>query len=71
MCRPTAAASVEFLSLDSPHGFHKGEIRIEPGDSLHEDDRFDFAIERTDPRPVLFLHPAGQDRDELYYRYRA
>ncbi len=61
-------ASVEFLSLDSPHGFHKGEIRIEPGDSLHEDDRFDFAIERTDPHPVLFLHPAGQTLDELYYR---
>ncbi len=61
-------ASVEFLSLDSPHGFHKGEIRIEPGDSLHEDDKFDFAIERTDPHPVLYLHPAGQDRDELYYR---
>ena len=60
--------SAEFLSLDSPHGFHKGEIRIEPGDSLHEDDRFDFAIERTDPHPVLFLHPAGQDSDELYYR---
>jgi von Willebrand factor type A domain len=61
-------ASVEFLSLDSPHGFHKGEIRIEPGDALHEDDRFVFAIERTDPHPVLFLHPAGQDLDELYYR---
>jgi Aerotolerance regulator N-terminal/von Willebrand factor type A domain len=61
-------ASVEFLSLESPHGFHKGEIRIEPGDSLREDDRFDFAIERTDPHPVLFLHPAGQDRDELFYR---
>ncbi len=60
--------SAEFLSLDSPHGFHKGEIRIEPGDSLHEDDRFDFAVERTDPHPVLYLHPAGQDRDELYYR---
>ncbi len=60
--------SVEFVSLDSPHGFHKGEIRIEPGDSLHEDDRFDFAIERTDPHPVLFLHPAGQNLDQLYYR---
>jgi hypothetical protein len=59
--------SVEFLSLDSPHGFHKGEIRIDPGDSLRADDRFDFAIERTDPHPVLFLHPAGQDRDQLYY----
>jgi Aerotolerance regulator N-terminal/von Willebrand factor type A domain len=61
-------ASVEFLSLDSPHGFHKGEIRIEPDDSLKEDDRFDFAVERTDPHPVLFLHRAGQNRDELYYR---
>jgi len=61
-------ASVEFVSLDSPHGFHQGEIRIEPGDSLHADDRFDFAIERTDPHPVLFLHPAGQNLDELYYR---
>jgi hypothetical protein len=59
--------SVEFLSLDSPHGFHKGEIRIEPGDSLQEDDRFDFAIERTDPHPVLFLHPAGENRDQVYY----
>ena len=61
-------ASVEFVSLDSPHGFHKAEIRIEPGDALREDDKFDFAVERTDPHPVLFLHPAGQDRDELYYR---
>ena len=61
-------ASVEFVSLDSPHGFHKGEIRIDPDDALQQDDRFDFAVERTDPHPVLFLHPAGQDRDELYYR---
>ena len=37
-------------------------------DSLHQDDRFAFAIERADPHPVLFLHPAGEDRDELYYR---
>jgi hypothetical protein len=61
-------AAVEFVSLDSPHGFHKAEIRIQPDDSLREDDRFDFAVERTDPHPVLFLHTAGQPRDELYYR---
>lgn len=65
---PSGRASVEFVSLDSPHGFHKGEIRIDPNDSLAEDDHFDFAVERTDPHPVLFLHPAAQDRDELYYR---
>jgi len=61
-------ASVEFLSLESPHGFHKAEIRIEPHDSLKEDDRFSFAVERADPHPVLFLHQAGQTGAVLYYR---
>ncbi|HYL75968.1 MAG TPA: BatA domain-containing protein [Bryobacteraceae bacterium] len=61
-------ASVEFLSLESPHGFHKAEIRIQPNDSLREDDRFLFAVERADPHPVLFLHQAGQTTGELYYR---
>jgi hypothetical protein len=61
-------ATVEFLSLESPYGFHKGEIRIQPDDSLREDDRFPFAVERADPHPVLFLHQGGQTRGELYYR---
>jgi hypothetical protein len=60
--------TVEFVSLESPYGFHKAEIRIEPGDSLHQDDRFPFAVERADPHPVLFLHSAGQQQGELYYR---
>ena len=61
-------ASVEFLALESPYGFHRGEIRIEPNDSLKEDDRFPFSVERTDPRRVLFLHEAGQGRALLYYK---
>lgn len=61
-------ATVEFLALESPYGFHKGEIRIEPADSLREDDRFAFAVERADPRRVLFLHGAGENRGVLYYR---
>ena len=61
-------ASVEFLALESPYGFHRGEVRIEPGDALPQDDRFPFAIERADPRRVLFLHQAGQNQSELYYR---
>ena len=65
---PSGRASVEFLSLDSPHGFHKAEIRIEPHDSLKEDDRFAFAVERADPHPVLFLHQSGQTGAVLYYR---
>ena len=60
--------TVEFLSLESPYGFHKGEIRIDPGDSLHEDDRFPFAVERGDPRPVLFLRSGTAQAGELYYR---
>jgi von Willebrand factor type A domain len=60
--------TVEFLSLESPYGFHKAEIRIEPADSLHQDDRFPFAVERADPHPVLFLHAAGQQQGELYFR---
>ncbi|HEX6898002.1 MAG TPA: BatA domain-containing protein [Bryobacteraceae bacterium] len=65
---PNGRVTAEFLSLESPHGFHKAEIRIEPHDSLQQDDRFAFAVERADPHPVLFLHPAGDDRDLLYYR---
>jgi Aerotolerance regulator N-terminal/von Willebrand factor type A domain len=61
-------ASVEFLALESPYGFHKGEIRVEPNDSLKEDDRFLFAVERTDPRRVLFLHEGGQGKALLYYK---
>jgi hypothetical protein len=61
-------ATVEFLALDSPYGFHKGEIRIDQSDQLREDDRFAFAVERTDPRRVLFLHSAGDTRGVLYYR---
>jgi hypothetical protein len=61
-------ATVEFLSLESPYGFHKAEIRIQPDDSLREDDLFPFSVERADPHPVLFLHQGGQSRGELYYR---
>lgn len=61
-------AQVEFLSLESSYGFHRGEVRIEPADSLPQDDRFYFAVERADPRRVLFLHESGNARALLYYR---
>ena len=62
-------AAVEFLSLESPYGFHRGEVRIEPHDALSADDRFPFAVERDRPAPrALFLHRGGEDRGELYYR---
>ena len=61
-------AQVEFLSLESSYGFHRGEVRIEPADSLPQDDRFYFAVERADPHRVLFLHESGNARALLNYR---
>ena len=61
-------AAVEFPSLETPYGFHRGEVRIAGADPLKEDDSFPFSIERTDPRHVLFLYPSGQARTPFYYR---
>jgi len=61
-------AAVEFPSLESPYGFHRGEVRIDSADHLKQDDSFPFSIERTDPRRVLFLYPSGSTRAPFYYR---
>jgi hypothetical protein len=58
---------VEFLGLDAPYGFSKGEVRIDSGDALPGDDRYYFSTERTDPRKVLFIDD-GRRRGELYFR---
>lgn len=59
---------VEFTGFDIPYGQHRGEIRIEPHDKLPQDDVFRFAIERADPRKILFLYPQGHSKDATYYR---
>lgn len=59
-------ANVEFLTLDCPYGFSRGEVRIDSADRLAEDDRFYFVVERSDPRKVLFLYQ--QPRDLTYYK---
>jgi len=61
-------AQVEFLSLDAPYGFSRGEVRVDGGDTLPADDRFYFAVERTDPRKVLFVDDGRHPRAQLYYR---
>jgi hypothetical protein len=61
-------AQAEFLSLDAPYGFSRGEVRVEGGDTLPADDRFYFAVERTDPRKVLFVDDGRHPRAQLYYR---
>ncbi len=61
-------ATVEFGSLAVPYGFTRCEVRLDPADSLAEDDRFQFAVERADPRQLLFVHEARDGRSLLYFR---
>ncbi len=60
--------SVEFLSLDAPYGLNKGEVRLDAGDALPNDDVFYFSVERTEPRHALFVHEAGNTRGLLYFQ---
>ncbi|MBV9085541.1 MAG: BatA domain-containing protein [Acidobacteriaceae bacterium] len=59
---------VEFFGFDVPYGAHRGEIRIEPHDSLPNDDSYRFSIERSDMRKVLFLYAGARSRDAFYYK---
>jgi hypothetical protein len=61
-------ASVEFLSLDVPYGLNKGEVRIDSGDALPNDDVFYFSVERADPRHALFVHETENSNGLLYFR---
>lgn len=61
-------ASVEFIALESPYGFHRGEVRIDSSDQLPADDHFPFAVERADPNRILFVHKGGDSRDLLYFK---
>jgi hypothetical protein len=60
-------AQTEFSSFDVPFGSHRGEVRIDPNDSLPNDDVFRFSLDRGDPQPALFVS-SGRSRDAFYYR---
>ena len=51
-------ATVEFAPLDVNYGFNRCEVRIEGGDALPADDASVFAVRRSDPERVLFVHAA-------------
>ena len=61
-------ANVEFIGLEAPYGWSKGEIRLEGGDALAADDVFRFAIERADSRRILFVRDARQARSAFYFK---
>ncbi len=60
-------ASVEFQGLDVPYGFTRCELRIDSADTLPADDVSLFAVERSDPRRVLFVHEPSDSRSPLYF----
>jgi len=59
-------ADVQFPTLDASYGMNRGEVKIDGADSFSDDDHFYFAVERSDPRPALFLRP-GNDTHSLTY----
>lgn len=61
-------AQVEFLGFDVPYGSHRGQVQVDPHDELTGDDAFPFAVERKDPRRVLFLYAGGRAREAYYYK---
>ena len=61
-------ATAEFLTLDVPYGITKCEIRIDGGDAFPDDDHYLFAVERSDPRPALLIHSAGDTNSTIYVR---
>ena len=60
-------ATVEFAPLDVGYGFNRCEVRVEGGDALAADDASFFAVRRSDPERVLFVHAAGETRSTLYF----
>jgi hypothetical protein len=60
-------ASVEFSPLDVPYGFSRCEVRMDSADGFPGDDTSVFAVKRSDPERVLFVHQAGDSRSPLYF----
>jgi hypothetical protein len=60
-------ATVEFPGLAVPYGYSRCEVRIDAADALPADDAFLFAVERSDPLRLLFVHAATDTRSPRYF----
>jgi Aerotolerance regulator N-terminal/von Willebrand factor type A domain len=60
-------ATVEFPSLNVPYGWSRCEVRIDSADALAADDSYLFAVNRSDPQPVLFVHESTDSRSPLFF----
>jgi hypothetical protein len=60
-------ATVDFAPLDVGYGFNRCEVRVDGGDALPADDASVFAVRRSDPQRVLFVHAAADTRSAVYF----
>ncbi len=60
-------ATVDFTPLDIGYGFNRCSVRIEGNDAFPVDDATVFAIRRSDPERVLFVHATGETRSATYF----
>jgi hypothetical protein len=60
-------ATVEFQPLDVPYGLNRCSITIEPADGFPADDSSVFAVKRSDPERVLFVHQPSDSRSAVYF----
>ena len=61
-------ADVEFPTLDASYGMNRGEALIDSADSFPDDDHFYFSVERSDPRPALFIRSSSDVRSLTYFK---
>jgi len=61
-------AALNFGPVDVPHGANRCEVRIDGVDSFAADDRFLFAVERSDPARILLVHEGRDTRSPNYFR---
>ena len=64
---PDGRATVEFVPLDVPYGLNHCAIRIDSADGFPADDISVFAVKRSDPERVLFVHQASDTRSAVYF----
>jgi hypothetical protein len=60
-------ATVEFAPLDVSYGLNRCAIRIDSADGFAADDVSVFAVKRSDPERVLFVHQASDTRSPIYF----
>jgi hypothetical protein len=60
-------ATVDFAPLDVGYGFNRCAVTIDGGDALPADDESVFAVRRSDPERVLFVHADGDTRSATYF----